>query len=409
MTPADSAPPGMAEGRGGAGSTADSRVEAARQPLFRSFWMAGFECSCHINTAGRRLDMTGALQHDVYAVEDYRRLREIGIAAARDGLRWHLIDRAGEYTWESWLPMLDAARQESVQIVWDLCHYGWPDDIDIFSAAFVDRFARFARAAARIQLDRTGESGFYAPVNEISFFAWAATRELMFPFAHGRDADLKRQLVRAAIAAIDAVWSVDPGARMLFPEPLIHNVPPRWRPWQTGPAAIQRGSQFEAWDMIAGRAAPELGGNPRYLDIVGVNFYAANQWEVPGGRKLHWDNGSNDPRWRPLRLLLAEVAERYRRPLVIAETSHYGIGRADWLNEVARESRLAIEAGVPLEAVCLYPILDRFDWDDFTHWHNSGLWDMQRNGSGHYRRVLNEEYARALRAAGDLRPVAAGG
>ena len=40
--------------------------------------MGGFECSCQINSAGVRLDMTAALQHDVYAAEDYRRLREVG-------------------------------------------------------------------------------------------------------------------------------------------------------------------------------------------------------------------------------------------------------------------------------------------------------------------------------------------
>lgn len=373
-------------------------------PLLKSFWMAGFECSCHINSAGARLDMTEALQHDFYAAQDYARLRGLGIAVARDGLRWQLIDRAGEYSWESWLPMLDAARAQGVQVIWDLCHYGWPDDLDIFSGAFVERFARFAREAARIQLERTGEPGFYAPVNEISFFTWAATRELMFPYAYGRDQELKRQLVRAAIAAAEAVRSVDPRARLLYPEPLIHNVPPRWRPWHTEPSARQRASQFEAWDMIAGRISPELGGAERHLDVIGINFYAANQWEVPGGRKLHWDAGSNDPRWRPLHLLLEEVWERYRRPLLIAETSHYGIGRAPWLEEIARECRIALERGVPLQGVCLYPILDRFDWDDHTHWHNSGLWDMCRNGTGHYHRELNQEYAAALMGAGDLRP-----
>jgi hypothetical protein len=372
------------------------------EPLLKSFWMAGFECSCQINTAGARLDMTAAVQHDTYAAEDYRRLHEVGIATARDGLRWHLIDRGCQYTWESWLPMLDAARAEGVQVIWDLCHYGWPDDLDLFEPAFVDRFARFSREAARIQLERTGAPGFYSPVNEISFFCWGASRDLIFPYAEGRDNDIKRQLVRASIAAVDAVRSVDPAARFLYPEPLIHNVPPRWRPWYTGPARQQRESQFEAWDMIAGRAAPELGGAERYLDVVGVNFYAANQWEVPGGRKLHWDAGSDDPRWRPLHLLLEEVWQRYRRPLVIAETSHYGIGRAPWLDEIARECRMALDRGVPLEGVCLYPILDRFDWEDHTHWHNSGLWDMDKNGGGHYTRVLNQEYARVLRAAADI-------
>jgi hypothetical protein len=295
--------------------------------------------------------------------------------------------------------MLEAARAEGLQVIWDLCHYGWPDDLDIFSTAFVDRFARFAREAARIHREHTNEVAFYAPVNEISFFAWGATRDFMFPYAHGKDGELKRQLVRAALAAIDAIWSVDPGARMVFPEPLIHNVPPKWRPWLTGPAAAQRESQFEAWDMIAGRQAPELGGAAKYLDIVGVNFYAANQWEVPGGRKLHWDAGSNDPRWLPLHKLLAEVQHRYQRPIVIAETSHYGIGRAPWLREITAECRKALENGVALHGVCLYPILDRFDWEDCTHWHNSGLWDMARNGLGHYRRVLNGPYWDALRDA----------
>src|SRR3954464_6057280 len=123
--------------------------------LFRSFWIAGFECSCQINSAGVRIDMTSALQHDVFAAEDYRRLRQVGIAVARDGIRWHLIDRGGSLQWQSWLPMLRAARQEKIQVLWDLCHYGWPDDLDIFSTEFIDRFARFAGEAARIHLEET--------------------------------------------------------------------------------------------------------------------------------------------------------------------------------------------------------------------------------------------------------------
>jgi hypothetical protein len=371
-------------------------------PLFRSFWMGGFECSCHINAAGVRLDMTAALSHDVEAASDYRLLLDLGMASARDGLRWHLIDRPGGFDWSSWIPMLEAARDTGVQVIWDLCHYGWPDDLDIFSPEFVTRFARFAGEAARIHREHTGETAFYSPVNEMNFFAWAATRDLIFPYAHGRDFELKRQLVRATLAAIDAIRKVDPGARMVFPEPLIHNMPPRWRPWVKGPALAQRNSQFEAWDMLAGMAAPELGGAPHYLDIVGVNFYAANEWELPGGRKLHWDAGSNDRRWLPLHKLLAEVHTRYGRPIFIAETSHYGIGRAPWLREIAAECVRARDAGVPLEGACLYPVLDRFDWEDCTHWHNSGLWDMERRPCGGFRRALNEEYAHALADAQKL-------
>jgi hypothetical protein len=368
-------------------------------PLFRSFWMAGFECSTHINSRRVRLDMTASLEHDLFCAQDYRRLREVGILTARDGLRWHLIDRGGSYEWSSWIPMLEAARDENIQVIWDLFHYGWPDDLDIFAPRFVDRFALFAREAARIHREHSDAIPFYSPVNEVSFFAWAAARDLIFPWAHGRDGELKRQMVRAAIAAIEGIRAVDPRARFISPEPLIHNVPPRAEPWNTGPALAQRNSQFEAWDMICGRTAPELGGAEQYLDIVGLNFYAANEWEVPGGRKLHWDAGSDDPRWMPLHLLLGEVCARYQRPFFIAETSHYGIGRAPWLHEVAAEIAKAFECGVPVGGACLYPILDRFDWEDNTHWHNCGLWDVEKNQEGHYRRILNSVYACALRKA----------
>src|SRR5262249_1925948 len=160
--------------------------------------------------------------------------------------------------------------------------------------------------AARIHLEHSGETTFYSPMNEMSFFAWGASRDLIFPYAYGRGVEIKKQLVRAAIAAIDGIRAVNPRVRMVAPEPLIHNVPPAGEPWNTGPSRAQRDSQFEAWDMIAGRTAPELGGAEHYLDIVGLNFYAANQWEVPGGKKLHWDAGSDDPRWVPLHRLLAE-------------------------------------------------------------------------------------------------------
>jgi hypothetical protein len=367
--------------------------------LFDSFWLGGFECSSHINSKGKRLDMTAAVQHDRFCASDYRRLREAGIFCARDGLRWHLIDRGGALDWSSWVPMLEAAGEEKLQVIWDLFHYGWPDGLDIFAPEFVSRFARFAREAARIHREHSDAVPWFSPVNEISFFAWGASRGLMFPYAHGYDLELKRQLVRAALAAIDEIRTIDPRARFVSPEPLIHNVPPLDESWNTAPALAQRNSQFEAWDMLAGRAAPELGGAEHYLDVVGANFYAANQWEVPGGRKLHWDAGSDDPRWAPLHLLLGELYARYSRPVLIAETSHYGIGRAPWLDEIASEAVLALANGVPLGGVCLYPILDRFDWEDSSHWHNCGLWDMELTLDGRFERVLNQPYARSFSKA----------
>ena len=94
---------------------------------------------------------------------------------------------------------------------------------------------------ARCVADNSDEVPFYAPVNEISFFAWAAGRSYMNPFAEGRDDAVKRQLVRAAIAGVDAIREVAPGARFVYPEPIIHVVAPRGspRPSRSRPKGIR--------------------------------------------------------------------------------------------------------------------------------------------------------------------------
>jgi beta-glucosidase/6-phospho-beta-glucosidase/beta-galactosidase len=343
--------------------------------------------------------MIAGVQHDRQAASDYALLGAVGMRTARDGVRWHLIDRgSGQYDFSSFLPMLQAAEREGIQVIWDLCHYGWPDDIDLFAPAFVDRFARFSRAIARVVQEHTDAAPFYTPINEISFFAWAASRDLIFPNALGRGHEIKCQLVRAAIAAVEAIWSVDPRARVVFPDPVIHVFSPRHRPDLAPAAAAQDASQWEAWDMIAGNRNPELGGHSRYLDVIGVNYYHSNQWEFPDAR-LRWEDNPLDDRWVHFYELLARVYSRYGRPLFVAETSHFGIGRARWVREIAWEVYQARRHGIPIEGLCIYPILDRFDWADANHWHNSGLWDLVPDESGCLRRVLNQDYAEAVRCS----------
>src|SRR5579883_3295621 len=93
--------------------------------LFPGFFLGGFEGSTQRRGDGRQLDIIAATRHDVMAELDYGLLRDAGIAAARDALRWHLIERApGRYDWSSFLPMLRAARRTGVRVVWYLCHYG---------------------------------------------------------------------------------------------------------------------------------------------------------------------------------------------------------------------------------------------------------------------------------------------
>ena len=367
--------------------------------LFRSFWLAGFESACHINSRGVRLDLVGATQHDQQVREDYARVSASGFQGVRESARWHLIDRSRRLDFDTVLPVLEAAAAEGVEVIWTLCHYGWPDDVELFSASFVERFARYCAAMARVVADHGDAIPFYNPINEISFFSWAAAEVgYMYPYRTGAGMALKRQLVRAAIAGMDAIREVDPRARFIHVDPLIHVVPPPERPDLERAAAEQRTAQFDAWEMLAGGLHDDLGGHPDYLDIVGVNYYHGNQWEYPDHR-IRWEDTPRDARWRPLRLLLQEVGERFGRPLLISETSHFGAGRGRWLREVAEEAAAAREGGVPVEGLCVYPIIDRPDWDDPLHWHNSGLWDLRAGPDGRLERVACPEYLEDLHLA----------
>jgi hypothetical protein len=245
----------------------------ARPGLFRTFLMGGFESSSHRRAGDeRQLDLLAATRHDERAFDDYSLLAACGIRTVRDALRWHRIESdPGRYDWSSFLPMLRAARNAGVQVIWDLCHYGVPKDLDIWSTEFLIRFAEFCAAAASVVRSESDadQIPFYCPVNEISYWAWAGgDHAFMYPYAVGRGPELKRQLARAAIVAVEAVRSVEPRARFVQAEPLIHVVGNPEEPGEVAGADEHCRAQFEAGDMIAGRIAPELGGSEAHLDIV---------------------------------------------------------------------------------------------------------------------------------------------
>lgn len=372
-------------------------LPGSRISLFPSFFMGGFECASHQLLSGRRLDLVSATGHDRHAVRDYERLHQHGIKVARDGIRWHLIEPTPyHYDFSSVLPMLRAARKTRTQIIWDLCHYGWPNDLDIFSPEFIRRFACMVKAFIRVLADETDLPLFVAPINEISFFAWAGGESAYLnPFETERPHELKAQLVKAAIEAIEAAWSIEPQVRIVHTDPLINVVHNLDRPEEFATAEYYRLLMFQAWDMLAGRRRPDLGGAPKYLDIIGVNYYPNNQW-LCGETSFHperWLEVS-DPQYRPLSDLLREVYERYHRPMFIAETGTESDARPAWLRYIGKEVRDALELGVPLEGVCLYPIVDFPGWGDDRHCE-VGLWgSADSKGERELCKPLSDELLR---------------
>lgn len=363
--------------------------------MFGSFFLGGFECTTGYNRDGNWIDLVLDTWHHKHAKEDYRRLREVGILAVRDAIRWPVVDRGkGRYDFSSVDPLVEAAGEHRITVIWDLFHYGYPEGVDLLSEAFPRRFADYCEACARHLRPRIDGTLWFTPVNEPSYFSWAAGQVAHFaPYLRGHGQELKVALVRASIQGIDAIRGVDPDARFVHADPMCRVVPPDDRPGSLAAAReFNQRAVFESWDMLCGRMYPELGGSRSHLDVVGINYYWNCQW-VHGedGTWLHDD----DPRRAPLRDLVREVWHRYGGDILISETSHWGDHRSEWVLQLADEIEFLLDARVPLRGVCLYPIIGMQDWHEPRRWMPLGLWDI--DCSDGMCRVVHQPMLDALR------------
>jgi hypothetical protein len=367
---------------------------------FRSFFMAGFECATGLNVDRNWIDQIEATQHDRFLRQDYGLLSDIGIHTIREGVRWPLVDIKGTLNLAEVERVIKAANREGAELILDLFHYGYPQDVDIFSEAFADRFADYCCGVAKIVAKRAEHPVHFTPVNEPSYFAWAAGEAARFaPYATGRAFEMKVSMVRAAIRGIEAIWSVLPNARIVNVDPVCRVAAPLDdHSREADVDFFNNVAVFECWDMLAGKLLPELGGSPKHLDIVGINYYWTNQWEID---RTDEPLAMDDPRLTPLRDIVRAVWERYGQPMIISETSHVEHMRGPWLRYVVEEIEALRIKSVPLEGICIYPVLGMPEWHEREVWVRMGLWDCIADGRGHLRRVPDavvfEEYFDAAR------------
>ncbi len=369
-----------------------------RPGIFPTFFLSGFECSTFDWKDRGRRDLVAETQHRECAREDYAMLRDLGIGVAREGVPWPMVERDGRFDFSILDRLREAMREARVLPIWDLCHYGYPEGVDPFAPDFAERFARYARAAAEyVTADARGPH-YFTPINEITFWGFSGGEwGWVAPF--GRDRATRERfrlaLCAASIAGVRAIREVAPEARMVHVEPVIQVVPPHGRPDLADEARHEmEADACFAWDVLAGRLHPELGGAPEILDIVGANCYSFGQMEYRATGP-HMALEPRDSRVRPLCDMLGDVWERYHRPMIIGETSGLGAGRPAWLKDVMEESMAAVVRGIDLHGVCLFPGVDMPDWHT-GQWLHNGIADLVDEG-GTLRRVPFEPYVEELR------------
>ena len=361
-------------------------------PVFSSFLMGGYECADHINRSGDRVNLLFDTAHDKRVVEDYKSLQGTGITTVREGICWSNVEKEPfVYDFSEVKSRMDAAEECGIQQLWDICHFGFPDDLMPTHPKFTLRFSALCSAFALFYKENCDKPLIVTPVNEISFLSWhAGDVRGTVPFAINSGFDIKYHLCKASIAGIRALKNIDPDCRILLIEPLIKV---HAKPGETNPAEVigHNNSQFQAMDIIGGKMCPELGGDPAFLDILGFNYYYDNQWEHDG-RRLRWPENEKDQ--ESLSSLLLAAWERYKRPMLLAETGHFDDCRAEWFEMIIAESLRAKAMGVDLQGICLYPLIGRVDWDNHHHYHASGLYDIDNPSK---KRIVHEPLLNAMK------------
>jgi beta-glucosidase/6-phospho-beta-glucosidase/beta-galactosidase len=350
-------------------------------PEFRSFLLAGFECSAPVTHEGRRLDLLAASGHDRCSLSDYEAIAKIGMRTVREGFQWSRIDLGGGgYDFSRYLPMLQAAKEYGVQQIWDLSHFDFPERLDPLSGEFVDAYAEYSKRVIEVLRRYTAETLYIVPMNEPSFFAWMSECGLWSPFLGQNSYLFKRQLVRGAVGAMKAIWSIDRNVRFIHADPFMYRLPGRSDDLRDRKYCelFNEHTRWESWDLIAGRREPELGGRPEFLDIVGINYYLHNQQFAldDGGKEPFFEClALDDPRRLTISDIIRQVHDRYGRPAVLTETGSYEENRPAWWDTILSQVRDTLEQKLPLYGVCSYPTLDVTADAGFVIPY-SGLWDF---------------------------------
>ncbi|MFO0703219.1 MAG: hypothetical protein U0525_00665 [Patescibacteria group bacterium] len=179
---------------------------------------------------------------------------------------------------------------------------------------------------------------------------------------------------------MDAIWHEDSRVRFIHIDPFMRRL-------ELEPANLKAMRhvqkfndvvRFEAWDMLCGKKYPELGGDPKYLDIIGMNYYFHNQeFVISKGNKsishraMEWDSKYRIPFWK----MVKDVWDRYKKPIVISETGSFGDLRSDWWERTLKEISYGLKNNLPIYGVCAYPTVDRPNHVNYLERY-SGLWDF---------------------------------
>jgi len=356
----------------------------------------GIENSYPLLPTGRRVDEMEKCGHYDRWREDFALVREIGARALRYGPAYYRTHVGpNRYDWSSADDPIHHLRDEGIELIADLCHFGVPDWLGGFQdPAFPVLVAEYARAFAR----RYPWVRYYTPVNEIFICASFSALRGFWNEAlsdEGAFARAMRNLCMGHELAVEAILAERPDAVIVQSESIEHFHPAGKK--AEDQAARENAFKHLSLDLTLGR--PLGPGMASFLNDHGVTSNDLSFFREKRGIGQRWlgldyyptcehrvtSTGKRSTQWKGLgfRLLAAEYYSRYRIPLFHCETNRVSSLAVDWLAGQWEDIVALRSAGIPVMGFTWFSLTDQIDWQhalrvEKNEVHPVGLYDLKR-------------------------------
>ncbi|HEX2684621.1 MAG TPA: family 1 glycosylhydrolase, partial [Ferruginibacter sp.] len=331
--------------------------------------------------------------------EQLEAMISLGIKTIRFPVLWekHQPELGKDIDW-SWADnCLGRLKENGITPVVGLLHHGsGPSFTDLLKPDFPELFAAYAAQVAK----QFPWVTYYTPINEpLTTARFSGLYGLWYPHKKN-DVSFVRILLnelKATVLAMQEIRKINPGARLVQTEDLGKTYSTKLLSYQS---KFENQRRWLVYDILTGKFDNthvlwkyfmRLGIKPGEMqffldnilvpDLVGVNHYITSERYLDERVDIYPEesvggNGVNDyadveairvslDEPHGLKVLLREIWERYKIPLVITE-AHLHCSREEqvrWLREVYETATAAKREGIDIRAVTAWALLGSFGWD----------------------------------------------
>jgi beta-glucosidase/6-phospho-beta-glucosidase/beta-galactosidase len=304
--------------------------------------------------------------------EDLDLLVASGVRRVRYPVRWHRVEEVpGELDWRETDEAMECLLSRGLQPIADLLHHtSHPAWLDFADPRFRPAFLAYVEAFARRYPWIESYTLFNEPFSTLYLSGKVGAWPPYYTDVEGM-VRLWKNVLPAWSEAGRMCKELLPNARHVHTDTCEHH------DGDTPMAELANDRRFAILDLLLGldlnpdrpffREMIEAGGEellsmtPGHVDVVGLDYYAHNQWS----RRADRDKFAPTDNPLPLSKLIGQYWQRYQRPCLLGETNIRGTAsdRASWFKYTLEQCELAAVAGVPLEGHCWFPFVDSCDWN----------------------------------------------